>query len=161
MNRSPLRIAALAALVAATGLLTACSATLECGSAPDEAIESFQVTVKTGDDATDADIYFCIERVSAPERDCTKLGNDLEDDFDEDSTQDYTVTTAIDAGDLARLWIENRGDAPDLSFDGDDWELDGLRVVAQHPTGSTLLVDAADLELDVDAGDEFEPDCSY
>ncbi len=152
----------LATLALALGTGCFSSAAVECGDSPDEAIDSFQVTVGTGDDATDADIYFCITRISDAARDCVQLGDGvLEDDFDEGATQDYDVALSVDAGDLDSLWIENRGDAPGLSVDGDDWELASLRVTARTASGSTLLVDAEDLGLQVDAGDDYEPECSY
>ena len=134
---------------------------ITCGEAPAEAIDSFQVTIGTGDDATDADIYFCITRVSDAARDCVKLGIAGEDDFDEGSTEDYEVALAVDAGELDRLWIENRGDAPDLSLDGDDWALESFRVIARTASGSTLLVETETLRLLLDDGDEFEPECEY
>ncbi|MCO4773463.1 MAG: hypothetical protein KDA24_25750 [Deltaproteobacteria bacterium] len=155
------RVVSVAVLATSLLVSSGCGGIIECTSAPDEAIESFQVTIKTGDDATDADIYFCITRFSAAERDCTKLGLDLDDDFDEGATQDYTVTTAVDAGDLDGLWVENRGDAPDLSLDGDDWELEALRVVAQTASGSVEIVNADELALQVDAGEDFDPACSF
>ena len=155
---SPRLLLALSAL-----LLTACpdNSVVECGDAPEEAIDSFQVTIGTGDDATDADIYFCITRVTDAARDCVQLGEGFEDDFDEGATADYDAAQTVDAGDLDSLWLENRGDAPTLSMDGDDWELDTFRVTAITASGSTLLVEATELALSMDAGDEYEPECSY
>jgi hypothetical protein len=158
MPRSTLLAPFASALLGATLVLPGCG-TVECGAVPQDAITAFQVTVGTGDDATDADIYFCITRVSDPSRDCTKLGIEGIDDFDDGSIEDYEVPVAVDGGDLDRVWIENRGDAPDLSVDGDDWELASLRVVAITDGGNVLLFDAQDLGLRVDEGDEYDPEC--
>ena len=157
---TPLRPVALS-LAAALLFGAGCAPEPTCSSQPDEDIIGFQVTVETGSDATDADIFFCITRVTDAARDCVQLGIEGVDDFDSGSTEDYTVDLAVDAGDLDRLWIENRGDAPTLSMDGDDWELDTFRVTAITASGSTLLVEATELALSMDAGDEYEPECSY
>jgi hypothetical protein len=151
------------ALFAAAALATGCvpSAPPDCSSAPDEAIESFQVTIGTGADATDADIYFCITRKSDAVRDCAELDNLGEDDFDEGSVEDYNVDLAVDAGDLDELWVENRGDAPGLSMDGNDWTLQSFRVVAITASGSTELVDAPEARTPVYEGDEYNPGCTY
>ena len=157
---TPLRPVALS-LAAALLFGAGCAPEPTCSSQPDEDIIGFQVTVETGSDATDADIFFCITRVTDAARDCVQLGIEGVDDFDSGSTEDYTVDLAVDAGDLDRLWIENRGDAPLLSNDGDDWMLQALRVVALTASGSTELVDAPLVAERVYDGDEYEPACTY
>lgn len=134
---------------------------IDC-TVPTEAIVGFQVTVTTGRDATDADIFFCIERLSNPSRDCEMLGTTGVDDWDVGSIGNYAVSRSVDANDLAAVAIENRGDAPGLSFDGNDWELDGVRVVAQTASGTGVLVfEAEGLRHHMDAGDRWEPNCVF
>ena len=61
---------------------------------PAEAIEGFEITISTGSDATDADIYFCIARHSDASRDCTRLDTLGVDDWDSGSIETYMVTSA-------------------------------------------------------------------
>jgi hypothetical protein len=120
-------------------------------------LSGFEVSVTTGRVATDADIFFCVQRRSDANRDCALMGEEFVDDWDVGSIGTYRITTTVAAGDLAGVTIENRGDAPDLSFDGNSWELDGVRVVAQTSTGGVLVLEEEDLGFAMDAGDRWEP----
>ena len=141
--------------------LPGCNSVLVCGSAPDEAIESFLVTVHTGDEGTDADIDFCVTRVSDASRDCRELGSELADDFDPRTIEDCVIDIAVDAGDLGRVWIQNRGGASDLSMDGNSWMLEGVSITANTASGSTLLSDESDMTELLLAADSYEPACSF
>ena len=153
-----LRVYALLAAIAATATV-GCDDI--CGDLPNEDITHFDVTITTGSDATDADIFFCAELSSGDKR-CEKLGNRLVDDWDVGETGEYRADVSVKAGKLARVGIENRGDAPSFSFDGNDWELEDLKIVARTTgDGSHVIVDAEGLGEDLNAGDEFYPDCRF
>lgn len=146
----------------ATLALAACSrAPAGPCDVPAEAIEGFEITISTGSDATDADIYFCIARHSDASRDCTRLDTLGVDDWDSGSIETYMVTSAVAPGDLAGVSIENRGDAPDISFDGNDWTLDGVRLVARTASTGLLVFNEQDMDFYMDAGDIWAPSCTF
>lgn len=159
-NRVPLGRLLLPALLALA--LGACSRApaVPC-DVPAEALEGFEITISTGSDATDADIYFCIARISDASRDCTRLDTLGVDDWDSGSIETYTVTSAVAAGDLAGVSIENRGDAPDISFDGNDWTLDGVRLVARTASTGLLVFNEQDMDFYMDSGDVWTPSCTF
>lgn len=149
-------------------LLAAVAALAGCSNAPAVAcdvpagdLSGFEITIATGSNATDADIFFCVERSSDASRDCTMLGETGVDDWDVGSIGTYRVSTSVMAGDLAGVALENRGDAPDLSFDGNDWELDGVRLVADTEAGGRLVFEESDLRFGMTAGDRWEPSCFF
>jgi hypothetical protein len=164
-NNSIPRAIAIFSVLAFSGLMSACgddaTPSVICSPAPVEEINSFSVEVRTGDDATDADIQFCITLKSDPERICTQLDAGGDDDFSKGAIGTYEVDTGVAAGDLASFRIENRGGSPGVSFDGDDWQLDGLRVIARTTNGGVELVEATTLSEDLDAGGIYDPGCAF
>ena len=154
----PLLLAGALALL----VLPACSnPTAEACNVPDEELSGFEITITTGDVATDADIFLCVERYSDANRDCTRLDEVGVDDWDVGSIGTYRVMSTVAAGDLAGIVLENRGDAPDLSFDGNSWELEAVRLVGQTATRGVLIFEEARLSRDLDAGDRYRLGCMF
>jgi hypothetical protein len=135
-----------------------------CGDAPTLDILSFTVTTRTGEDQSDANIFFCVRLRSTPPPGtpiCTNLDT-TSDDFEEGNLDVFQVTTPVAAGDLARFWLENRGGA---FLDNNEWEVVRLRVDATLADGTTtnLYWDREiDCENQIDSGDDYLPKaCSY
>jgi hypothetical protein len=133
----------------------------ECGDAPTEAIMGFVVTTETGDNSTNANIYFCYQLESAGTANCTLLDDPLADDFSPSEVNQFEVNTTspIAVGDLEGFSLQNRGGG----FLDNDWELVGLRVEAVLASGSTvLLLSASDVSETLDEGDALDSShCRY
>ena len=147
-------------------LLTGCDPCTLHGSAtcfetPADDIESFDVTVETGLDGTDADIFFCVTTRDASDGTCEMMDRPLEDDFEPRSIQEYRVFIPVAAGQLTGFFVQNRGGA---IFGNNDWQLAGLLVSANSALGSTRLYDEPQITCarNVDNGDTYMTlDCGW
>lgn len=140
--------------------------TAECGVAPDVPLEGFMVTTTTGSDASDADIYFCVEFKDGQER-CEELSG-IGDDFDAHETDEYMISLSVEPGQLAGFYVHNRGGAPFDNrlglTDGNDWSLAGLRIQGLTSDGRALkLYDEPEIcSSHLEASDRYRPmGCVY
>ena len=154
-----LRLTTIFASLTLVSLLSGCdpctpyrSAT--CDAVPADDIESFDVTVETGLDGTDADIFFCVMTRDASDGTCEMMDRPLEDDFEPRSVQEYRVVIPVAAGQLTGFFLENRGGA---IFGNNDWQIRGLLVSANSASGSARLYDEARITCgnEVDNGDTY------
>ena len=134
-----------------------------CSPLPTEAIKKFEVTTFTGDDGSDADIEFCIELKGGPKDYCATLGG-VSDPYQKGAIDTLTADLTVEAGQLSRFFLRNRGGAGNWSLDGDDWALIGVEVLAQTASGtwiSLLDVASGDIDIFLEAGETFDPDCAF
>ena len=103
-------VAALA--LASTGCESSCAIhrSADCQPAPPTAIDSFEVATTTGEDKSDAEIFFCVELKSRGGEICREMAT-AADDFERGRTDVFNVPIAVDAGDLDGFFIENQGGA--------------------------------------------------
>lgn len=135
-----------------------------CSPAPDDdTITAFTVTTRTGEDQTDADLFFCFQLDSNPADQCAILDN-AGDCFDEGETNVFAVGafTPIAPGDLDRFWLENRGGG---FLGNNEWEIVTLQLDATTSDGSLVpLYRHAGIECGnaIDEGDRYRPKrCGY
>ena len=125
-----------------------------CFDLPPDDIDSFHVTIGTGGDGTDADIFFCVEQRDAAGEECRILDNALIDDFEPESVDDFNIYIAVVAGQLDRIFIDNRAGA---IFGNNDWHIAALTVDAISASGSTRIYDEPQINCGraVDRGQQY------
>lgn len=128
--------------------------TATCGAPPADVITDFAITIRTGSDETDADIFFCA-RIRGEASSCTILDSPA-DDFERGATQTFFVPFGRPGTDLTGFFIENRGNA--IFFDN-EWEIAGVTLVARTPTEQVVLYDEPSITCDdnLDSGDLWAP----
>ncbi len=112
--------------------------TAECGQSPNLPIEAFEVTITTGDEATDMNIHLCWYLKSDSQSECAYLDYEWHDDFEAWQTDSFTVglDSDIEVGDLESFYIYNSGGG----FFEYSWEIAGLTLEAILPDGSSWLL---------------------
>ena len=123
-------------------------------------IDAFRVSVTTGANTTDEDVFFCFSLASEPGgQECYELVSDqndfeggpqafevdLEDDIDIDENGGMPAVEAIR--------IQNRGGG----FLSDGWDLVGLLVQADVDGALEVVCRETDIAIALDAGDEYDP----
>lgn len=135
--------------------------TAECFEAVESRIARFEVTLGTGSDSSDADIYLCVARHSSTAPSCAELSS-FGNDFMEDEVETYTADIEVQPGDLDRWWIENRGGAFGIIIANNDWDLASIAVDAVTFVDGQEVVWRIYEETEIcadtlDAGDKWEP----
>ena len=128
--------------------------TATCFGLPPEDISAFQVTIETGTDGTDADIFFCVESLDASDGACQVIDIPIIDDFEAGSIGTYVVDISVGAGQLTGFFIENRGGA---IFGNNDWQIRSITLDALSASGTTLIYDEPVISCgqNVDRGDQY------
>ena len=132
-----------------------------CLDLPEGDLIGFDVTVGTGRDGSDADIFFCVARVSNETPLCAQMATTADDDFMKGEVETYQVSIEVGDGDLDRFWVENRGGA---FLRNNEWELASIRVAAILEDGEAFQIyEEPDVcAKDLEAGDAFHPKaCEY
>lgn len=132
-----------------------------CFDAPADAISSFRVVTTTGEDSSDAEIFFCVEIKSRSGEICREMAT-AGDDFQAHRTDVFDVTLDVDPGDLEGFFIENQGGAV---FGNEEWELVGLTVEARTQTGELIeIYDEPGITCanQIDTGQTYHPmNCAW
>jgi hypothetical protein len=155
-------LGAAAVALLAQGCESACEIhrSAQCFDAPAEAIESFRVVTTTGDDSSDADIFFCVELKSRSGEVCREMAT-AGDDFQSNRTDVFDVAIAVDPGDLDEVFIKNQGNAV---FGNNEWEIVGLTVEARTATSMLSIYDEPGITCGniVDTGQRYQPmNCAW
>jgi hypothetical protein len=134
-----------------------------CGQPPAERLLSFDVTITTGDEPTDANIAFCFARKSADAWECTNLDSILDNDFEVGEVDQFNVEASpwVEAGDLRRMRIVNKGGG---FFGESGWEVAALRITGNfEQSGAVTLYDEPAIECGnrLSDGDTYEPPCAF
>lgn len=133
-----------------------------CGAAPTAPIVGFVVTTTTGNDSTDADIYFCFTRRSTGAEACELLDILSEDDFEigEVNTFEWGLAAPIAPGDLEGFVIRNSGGAH--LFADNEWDLEHLRVEGALEGGEIVLLYDEETAEKLSEGETYDSSqCEY
>lgn len=103
---------------------------------PSERVSEIEVTIRTGAEATNADIYFCYDLLDSLASNCQILDT-AANNFEEGRTETFRVRADFDGENFDTFWIENRGGR---LFEG-DWDIGGLNVVLRTASGDSVLYD--------------------
>jgi hypothetical protein len=134
-----------------------------CFPAPNEQIVGFHVTVKTDDDPTTSDVFFCYQRKSTAGWSCKEMDHGgFHNDYQSGETDHYKLSLQhpIAPGDFERFRL-----AMEESNNHHDWNLAQLTVVAVTAGGRKILVyhdEDIDCPEAIDEGQSYWPrECPY
>ena len=141
-------------LVLFSGCCTDQYFTSSCGTLPSEQVSAIEVTIRTGREATNADIYFCYDLLDSTTANCQILDTSA-NNFEEGRTEVFLVRADFDGQTFDTFWIENRGGR---IFEG-DWDIDALTVTLRTASGGSVLYDEPGIICNeaVNEGDTYSP----